>query len=143
MIKHKHRIVFDPNFKWGKSQTIPDQSMSIHELVRRFVKGIPADVVQRAPVYNPNNNEVDLERLGRLDPADKAFEASQMLQENNSTAQQIQRTIDDHRRKAEEDERAEESHREHQTGIGSLDNTMPDDTKVTNRNLGVKKSTKK
>ena len=131
------------NGKWEKSQTIPDQSMSIHELVRRFVRGIPADVIQRKPVFNPDNNDVDLERLGRLDPADKAFQASEMFAQNKATASELQRTIDDRRRRAEESEKAEADQGEQQTGIESLDNTMPDDTDVTPRNLGGKKTKSK
>lgn len=127
-----------------KSQTIPDQSMSIKELVRRFVKGIPADVIQRQPIFT-NNSDFDLEKLGQLDPADKAYMAKEMQAENEANAREIQRAEDDRRRTREEDERkkADRGGAAKGSGIESLDNTMPDDTDVTNRNLGGRKTKSK
>lgn len=54
-----------------KSVCIPDQSMSVQEIVRRFVRGIPIDVKQREAVY-VDQNDHDLEKLSRMDFGEKA-----------------------------------------------------------------------
>lgn len=147
MLKHKIKFDVDYGKVPYKSKTVPDQSMSIHELVRRFVKGIPADVEQRRSVYNPDNNEVDLEKLGRLDPADKAYEAASMHAQNEATKSEIKRLYDEdaRTRKEEQREQREADQGKHDgSGIGSLDNTMPHDTGSDSQSVTrVKKSTKK
>lgn len=52
------------------SKTIPDQSLSIQEIVKRYVRGVPVDVVQRQGVYL-DQNEADLEKMTRLDFGEK------------------------------------------------------------------------
>lgn len=78
---------------------MPDQSMSIREIVRRFVRGIPVDVIQHEPVYS-ENDEHDLEKLSRMDFGAKAEfaealgrEAAQLeseLNERVTTAREAQ-----------------------------------------------------
>lgn len=53
-----------------KSKVVPDQSMTIKEIVKRYVKGIPVDILQREPVYMDQNQE-DFEKLGRMDFGEK------------------------------------------------------------------------
>ena len=140
----RHQTVLKP-VNYGKSpvksQTIPDQSMSIHELVRRFVRGIPADVVQRKPIYT--DSDVDLEQLSRLDSTDKAYYAAQMKAENEANASEFERERAERKRESEERQRADQEAENASSGIGSLDNTMPDDTQQKINELGVAKSTKK
>lgn len=57
--------------KVRKSRTVPDQSMTIQEIVKRYVRGIPVDVVKREPVY-VDQNDHDLEKLSRMDFHEKA-----------------------------------------------------------------------
>lgn len=64
-----------------KSQTVPDQSMSIGEIVKRFVRGIPVDVIKREPVYI-DQGEYDLEKMSRMDFGERAEMAQQLRQEN-------------------------------------------------------------
>lgn len=60
-----------------KSLAIPDQSLSIQEIVKRYVRGIPVDVVKRQGVFL-DQSEHDLEALSRLDFGEKA-EYAQVL----------------------------------------------------------------
>lgn len=60
-----------------KSVAIPDQSLSIQEIVKRFVRGVPVDITQRQPVY-VDQNEHDLEKLSRMDFGEKAEYASNL-----------------------------------------------------------------
>lgn len=66
--------------KVKKSRVLPDQSMSIKEIVRRYVRGIPIDVVQREPVYL-DQSEHDMEKLSRMDFGEKAEYAQVMAAE--------------------------------------------------------------
>lgn len=111
-----------------KSQTIPDQSMSIQEIVRRFVRGIPVDVVQRQPVYVDQSNH-DLEAMSRMDFADKAFQAGEMRAQNEQVEAQIKAERQAMKEREAERKQSEDKARERErAGIVSLDNTMPDDT---------------
>jgi len=67
------------------SKTIPDQSMSLQEIVRRYVRGIAIDIVHREPVYL-DQSEYDLERLNRMDFGEKAAMAAEL----SAQAQDIQ-----------------------------------------------------
>lgn len=63
-----------------KSVVVPDQSLSIKEIVSRYVRGVPADVIRREAVY-VDQNDFDLEKLSRMDFAEKAEIASQLKTE--------------------------------------------------------------
>lgn len=54
-----------------RSVVVPDQAMSVQEIVRRFVRGIPVDLKQREAVYIDQNDH-DLEKLSRMDFGEKA-----------------------------------------------------------------------
>lgn len=45
------------------SMTIPDQSLTIPQLIARFTRGLPADVKNYVPVYNGENVYPDLDKL--------------------------------------------------------------------------------
>lgn len=94
--------------KVRKSYTVPDQSLSIKEIVERYVRGLPVDVVQRQGVY-ADNEDVDLEKLSRMDFADKAAYAEDMRRE----AAQKQSELDE-AEAAKEKERIEAEKRERQ-----------------------------
>lgn len=114
-----------------KSITVPNQSMTIQDIVSRFVRGIPVDVKVKQGVYNPNNNDHDLNKMSNLDIVDKAYLATEMRESNERIQADIEAS---ERAKAEEKQAEQEAElselkqRAQQTGIGNLDNTMPDDT---------------
>lgn len=133
-----------PAVAWGKvpvkSRTIPDQTMSIKELVRRFVKGIPADVSQKQPVY-VDQSDHDLERMSRMDSADKAYEAVVMRAENERVEAELvesERRVQEERAIAKAEAEAA-SRASSSSGIVSLDNTMPVDTGLISKQLPVQR----
>lgn len=63
-----------------KSVTIPDQSLSIQEIVKRYVRGIPVDVQQRPQVYVDQQDD-DLEKLSRMDFGEKAEYAAMLAEQ--------------------------------------------------------------
>lgn len=111
-----------------KSRTVPNQSLSIKEIVARYVRGLPADVQIKQGVYMEQHAH-DFNKLSMMDSADKAFMAGEMRDRVEQLGSQIEA---DKRAYAEaqEQKKADEKARleEERTGIGSLDNTMPDDT---------------
>lgn len=84
------------------SKTVPDQSLSIQEIVKRYVRGIPVDVVRRKGVYL-DQTEDDLEKVARGDFSEKA-EYAQLKAEHaaalNSDLDEAQKEYND--RKAKE-----------------------------------------
>lgn len=99
-----------------KSVAIPDQSLSIQEIVKRYVRGIPVDVVQRQGVF-VDQAEHDLEKLSRMDFGEKAAFADTMkseaerLQSELRQAEEVKRTQAQQAKEAAEkaaDDRAEQ-----------------------------------
>lgn len=111
-----------------KSMTVPDQSMSIREIVKRFVRGIPVDIVQRHPVYLDQSDH-DLEKLSRMEFGEKAELASQL----GDHAAELQREHNDKvRQRAEEEATAKAQRlkeRQAKKHSSTLDNTMLNDTR--------------
>lgn len=124
-----------PAVKYGgpvmKSRTIPDQSLSIKEIVRRYVKGIPVDVVERTPVYC-EQSEHDLEKLSRMDFGEKAEYAAALGQQaaeletrldefkrSHSEAQAKKAEADAKRAAAEQDAAAERAAKRHEKSDGT------------------------
>jgi hypothetical protein len=117
--------------KKNKSMTIPDQSMSIAEIIKRFVRGVPVDVIQRQGVY-VDQNDHDLEAMSRLDFADKAFMADELRQ--NAQAIEADLVGKERSKRATKQKEAEAAKASAAaSGIGSLDNTMPVDTKQSTK----------
>lgn len=74
----KPKVRYDAPMK--KSKTIPDQSLSIKEIVDRYVRGIPVDITEKKPVY-VDQNDHDLEKLSRMDFGEKAEYAAALRDE--------------------------------------------------------------
>lgn len=91
MVKYKTPMI--DYKKTRKSVAIPDQSMTVQEIVKRFVRGIPVDVVKRTPVY-ADQNEFDLEKLARMDFGEKHQLANSLA----DRAAELQEELDDRRR---------------------------------------------
>lgn len=139
MVRYKYvRGVIDYS-KLGKSLTVPDQSLSIQEIVRRYVKGIPVDVVQRQGVYVDQDLH-DLEAMSRKDFAQKAALAAELMEQCDSMASDIKaeaKRLKEARLKAKENEQKEPVTRVKKLMVkpsakkhsSDLDSTMLDDTK--------------
>lgn len=72
-----------------KSITIPDQTLSIREIVNRLRVGIPIDVIQRPKTYT-DQVDYDLEKISRMDFGDKAAFAAELKDFTDSTIKLIQ-----------------------------------------------------
>lgn len=91
--------------KRRQSYAIPDQSMSIQEIVKRFVRGIPVDIIQREAVYSDTGH--DLEKLNRMDFADKAQFGRDLADRAKTQLDELLEADDAHRfAKAKEAEKA-------------------------------------
>jgi len=128
----KKPYVLKPKFtRPRKRVTVPDQSMSIQELVRRFVKGIPSDVIQREAVYN-DQSEYDMEKLARMDFSEKAALAAELSAQAREQSDELQ---------ARERARRAKEHKAQNPApapqarpvLDPLDNTSTDDTKHTTK----------
>lgn len=110
------------------SLTVPDQSMSIREIVKRFVRGIPVDIRQRDPVYLDQSDH-DFEKLSRMEFGEKAELADQL----GAHAADLQREHNDKvRQRAEEEANAKAQRlkeRKAKKHSNTLDNTMLNDTR--------------
>lgn len=127
--------VFERNYHSTRRKrptvTIPNQSMKIDEIVRRFVKGIPVDIVQRQAVY-VDQSEHDLEAMSRMDFAEKAAVADLMrerAEQQQSELQAIERVKREKKQKREDEQQRARTAKT-DTGIDPLDNTMPVDPKL-------------
>lgn len=116
--------------KTRPSKTLPNQSLSIEEIVRRFVSGVPVDVVKRDPIYIDQNDDLgiyDYEAVSRMDFAEKAELAEAFMER----AKSLRRTLKANER-AQRDRELQRDKEAQQgatgSGIVSLDNTMPVDT---------------
>lgn len=114
-----------------KSQTVPNQSMTIKDIVERFLRGLPVDVNIKQGVYHPENNDHDYNKMSNLDTVDKAYLATEMREKNEQISREIEaneRAKAEEKKAKDEAELSELKARAQQTGIEYLDNTMPDDT---------------
>lgn len=66
-----------------KYRTQPDQSLSIDEIMKRFVRGIPVDIQQREGVY-VDQSEHDLEKMSRMDFGEKAAMAAELSEQTEA-----------------------------------------------------------
>lgn len=66
-----------------KYRTVPDQSLSVDEIMRRFVRGIPVDVQQREAVYI-DQQDYDLEKMSRMDFGEKAAMAAEVREQGEA-----------------------------------------------------------
>lgn len=95
-----------------RSIAIPDQSLSIQEIVRRFVRGIPVDVIQRTPIYNDQSGH-DLEKLSRMDFGEK-YEYAQAMA---AQAAQLKSDLDEAVRSARRVAQAEQAQKKAEAAI--------------------------
>lgn len=86
--------------KFGLSQTIPDQSLSIRQLHERYVRGQPLSEYERQPLYAEDNE------LSQLDGVDFQSLDLTEIEEINKTAAQTLFKV----KKDEADRKAKEYH---------------------------------
>lgn len=114
-------------------KTLPGQSLSINEIVSKYVKGIPIEGLTRRQGVYIDQSDHDLEKVSRMDFAEKAEFAEQLRQHHAEVGEAIKadkRAKDEEARKQKERSRPKLDAAEGSAGIDTLDNTMPDDTKL-------------
>lgn len=121
-----------------KVLTIPDQAMSIQEIVKRYVRNLPVDVIQREGVYL-DQSEFDFEKMSRADFGEKARMADEFAARAADVEAEYNERVTEEREKQEAAKKSAKSRDERGAGIDSLDNTMPDDTSLGSNKLGAKK----
>lgn len=124
-----------------KSTTIPDQSMSIQEIVKRYVRGVPVDILQREQVYLDQSDH-DFEKISRMDFGDKAMLADEFAQKAEDVQAEYNERVSEAVRERDAKRKKDEAKESDSAGAGidNLDNTMPDDTSLTDNKLGGKKA---
>lgn len=133
MVRDKLIVPAGKSKPLGRSRTVPDQSLTIREIVDRFTRGIPASGKVYDGVYIDQDG-VDLERLARMGSVDKAYEAEEMRAENEHTERLIKQAEERRlaaikaQQKAEQEASKKASQEKHSN---TLDNTMLDDTSHT------------
>lgn len=118
-----------------KSQVLPNQSMTIEDIVNRYVRGAEVHVQKREGVYL-DQKEHDFEKMSRADFGEQHELAQQFAGRASGIAREIERSQDEQRTKDEDEEnKGEQKSKKRKTkpgkegtGIGDLDNTMPVDT---------------
>lgn len=85
--------------KRRKSVAIPDQSMSIQEIVKRYVRGVPVDIHKREAVY-VDQNDHDLEKMSRMDFGDKHSAAQAMELEAKNMQSDLERLAEQRKARA-------------------------------------------
>lgn len=128
--KRNYQVVNVDYGKIRKSFTIPDQAMTIAEIVKRFVKGIPVDINQRQGVFC-DQSEFDLEAISRMSFADKAALSDDLRLRAEKYASMLKK-LEDERKEDEADEKDAGVTKPKAKDVHSskLDNTMLDDTKA-------------
>lgn len=135
--KYHPRLIHINTRRVSKSETQPNQSMSLKEMVKRFVRGIPVDMVRREGVFMDHEN-TDFEKLSRMDFAEKIEYAEQYGKRAQEMEQALKERQDRHdeaeRRKKDEAIKPPAPKKSaRKAGIENLDNTMPDDTTTGNQ----------
>lgn len=120
-----------------KSVTVPDQSLSIQEILKRYTRGLSINISQREPVY-VDQTEFDLEKLSRMNFADKAAYAADMKADAERIIQEAEEKAS-LRAQDEADRKEAERKAENEAGKDTLDNTLPDDTRSQNQQVRPRK----
>ena len=99
----------NPEINSGESQTIPDCSISMREIINRFQRGIPVTRSLRQPVYNenfdyPDNMEFDDVHSAKLEQKQniKDLETKKREYEKAKEEQQKTKANDDFQKKSSE-----------------------------------------
>lgn len=88
------------------TETIPDQSMTIPQILDRFTRNLSVQGANKKPVYTAQT-EFDLEALGRMDFHEKSEFAAQMMQRATEIKQALQEQAEA-QRKASDDRLAKQ-----------------------------------
>lgn len=119
--------------KRRKSMTIPDQSLTIQQIMDRFVQGIPVNVSKNDGVYL-DQDDYDLEKMSRMNFADKSAMSDELRAQAKAQKETLiaKEELETTRRK-QRIEKAKQKGTQNPDIVKNLDNTMSDDTKLSNK----------
>ena len=113
------------------SETIPDQSMSISELIHRFASGLPMDG-ERVPFYENEDDEYfgmapNIERMDRVD-------ILMMQKDNEMEVAELRRRAADEKRSKKKDEQGSSSERTSGEGADQGPTAAPAQNPISEKN---------
>lgn len=90
---------------FGPSQTIPDQTMSIREIMNRYVKGIPIEN-GKEPIYMEDDNQIGLNprKLDLVDIQAMKLDNADNIVKLEERREKEQKENEEKRKKKQEDE---------------------------------------
>lgn len=71
------------------SKTVPEQSLTINEIVAKYTRGIPVNTVIKKPIYS-DQTDFDLEKLSRMEFDQKAALAAELREQAQQTVDEAQ-----------------------------------------------------
>lgn len=99
--RNRQRPVKDYGKSPRKQLTIPDQAISLREIITRFTRGVPVDVRQREAVYI-DQSEFDLEALGRAEFSEKMSIAEELRAKYDAQLEALEQRREAKRKEEEE-----------------------------------------
>jgi len=112
--------------------SIPNKSMTIKEMVARFVRHLPVNVLQKEPIYL-DQSEMDLEKVGRMDFAEKHELANEMKARAEAQEADLKAQEEHATKKRKEADLAYRKGLLKDLAEKPLDNTLPVDTDLTKK----------
>lgn len=109
--KYKLREVDYEKLRVSK-KVIPDQALSMREIIERFVRKLPIDVPEKSKIYLDENVDYDFEKMSNLDSTDKAFQASEFRLQAEELAEEVkanERAKHERKKKADIDKAVSEA----------------------------------
>lgn len=86
----------------GQSMTIPDQSMSIREIMRRYAQGLPVEG-ERVPIYDEENDLPDPKTLDLTERQEMAENAKNEFNDLSAKYQMEQKELADKKFKKQQE----------------------------------------
>lgn len=112
MVNYKFKITpVDFKKRRVSKHVIPNQSMTMREVIERFVKGLPLDIKEKDKIFI-DQAEHDFERMSTQDRVDKAYQATEFKAQAEELAEEIkanERAKNERRRKADIDKAVNEA----------------------------------
>lgn len=134
MVNYKFKLKKKDYKTKQKSMTVPNQALTVKQIVDRWVKGLPVEVSQRQPQYMDQNDR-DYSKLAGLDRAEQAYIATEMSEQAEQLGRQVeanQATLEAQEAEEREAKKARLRAKRHSS---NLDNTMPNDTTTENQEV--------
>lgn len=118
----------------GKSQTVPDETLTMREIITRFSRTGQVDSrLDRRGVYtdNPSYDSPDMEELGKMDIYERQEVAAEMKQANQEKIDRIKQSIKDKEEK-EKQQKLSSSKSKKEDGAPAATKNVPESSERAN-----------